>query len=145
MGWWKDRRILKQLEAGVLTSNQAAVALGWTIESGRSPAVLSQQEKQELQATWPVVMCRDCGLAHPGACPRIRRIVVETAPNATKTDTWYWPEGAWEPPPGAVSAEDVWGTGVPIPPARCEAKNVDGSKRCELQAGHTGEHSLAAV
>jgi hypothetical protein len=146
MGWWKERRVMRQLRAGLITSSQAATALGWTVErEQRTPVSLSQQERQELQATWPVVMCRDCGLAHPGACPRVRRIVVETSPNTTKTDTWYWANDEWEPPPGAMTAEEVWGTGVPVPPTRCEAHNVDSSKRCELQVGHDGEHSLIAA
>lgn len=111
----------------------------------REPASLTQQEKMELQATWPTVMCRDCGWGHPGACPRIRRIVTETAPNSVKTDVWYWPNDEWEPPLDAISADAVWGTSVPIPPTQCEARNVDSSKRCELQVGHPGEHQLAAV
>jgi hypothetical protein len=116
--WWTERRIARLVDAGILTPEQALVALGYTVADPpeRVPADLTHSERQELQATWPVVMCRDCGLAHPGACPRIRRQVVETSPNTTKTDTWYWPNDEWEPPPGAVTADDVWGTGVPIPP-----------------------------
>lgn len=88
----------------------------------RRPRIeLDPQDRQQLASSWGAVMCQACGLAHPGECPRVservstvrfdgRNLAEET------TRVSYWPNGQWEPPEGAVSSADVWGSPVPVPP-----------------------------
>lgn len=81
-------------------------------------APLEQQDRQSMQAAWPMVCCQHCGLAHPGECPRVRRVVAESdqAGRVLRTDIWYWDNASWEPPSDALTADQVWGTSVPLPP-----------------------------
>ena len=71
---------------------------------------VDQQEREELKVRWPYIVCATCGTAHGGTCPRIRRQRVHRAAGEETIETWFWPEGKWDLPDGALTAEDVFGT-----------------------------------
>lgn len=78
---------------------------------------LTPNEKTELQAAWPAVVCAHCGRAHPGTCTRVREMTTTRAPNgAISTHVVYWPNDRWVPPVDSLGAEDVFGSAVPVPP-----------------------------
>lgn len=83
----------------------------------RQPVELSDEQRQELAARWLEAVCGYCGLAHSGACPRVRTMTTETGvdphgrPVRTVTHVDFWPNDQWSPPENAISAEDVWGPG----------------------------------
>jgi hypothetical protein len=74
--------------------------------------MLDQQEREELKVRWPYILCGTCGVAHIGVCPRIRRQLVRSTPSENTVDTWYWGDNEWVVPADAVTADDVWDTGV---------------------------------
>lgn len=86
-------------------------------------AELSQQERLELQATWPMRQCEHCGTAHGGTCPRVKRITrARQGPTIISEDIVFWPNGKWEPPADALTVFDVWETPVvPLGPPTGEA------------------------
>lgn len=80
----------------------------------RAPVVLEIEEKQRMQAAWTSVSCVYCGMAHGGTCTRVRRMEFSTVGQNVvgPTRVWFWPDGKWEPPPDALTVEDVFGQRV---------------------------------
>jgi len=66
-----------------------------------------------MAANWALLVCRHCGHAHAGLCPRVRRVETITLPNGSRTERWwYWPRGRWSLPSDAIGPEDVFPGGV---------------------------------
>jgi hypothetical protein len=77
-----------------------------------SQVTLDDQQRLNLTTTWPIVSCQHCGTIHQGACPRIREVRFHASGNQERII--YWPAGKWAPPPGSITAWDVYGTsGLP--------------------------------
>lgn len=78
--------------------------------------LLSDQQKRDLQLTWPQIVCAVCGEVHPGKiCPRVKD--VRFYPNGTPSRMILWPQGQWKRATGTHTADDVWGDRVAPPPA----------------------------
>lgn len=70
---------------------------------------LSRNERQELAARWAELVCRWCGHAHAGMCPRVKRYSSTRLQNGTITEeVVLWPNDQWAPPPDAISWREVF-------------------------------------
>lgn len=98
------------------------------LEATRPRVELSPEQRAEMAAAWGEVCCPHCGYAHAGVCSRVKHQTVEQITDGTRisrvvTATEFWPNDAWRPPEGAISAADVFATPLPIPPAAEPATN----------------------
>lgn len=98
------------------------------LEATRPRVELSPEQRAEMAAAWGEVCCPHCGYAHGGVCSRVKHQTVEQISDGTRvsrvvTATEFWPNDAWRPPEGAISASDVFATPLPVPPVPEAASN----------------------
>lgn len=96
------------------------------VASDPKPA-LSDEERREVAARWPQVVCPFCGAWHPGLCNRVRR--VEMDDQGRPRITVFWEK--WEPNERSIWPEDVWASRAEMA-NQLEAQALEAAQRAEI-------------